>query len=311
MARRRQQLVWVDIEGHDLHVSDPARGTDQRLHIAEHIGCAVSAGGDLLVLGLRSGFSVLDLATGQRAHIEDPEHHLPDNRFNDGKCDPAGRLWAGTMAIDESHAAGTLYCLYPDLSVHRKVPGVSVSNGIDWSLDHRTMYYVDSPTRRIVAYDYDVATGEIANPRTVFDVPEGEGFPDGMTIDAEGHLWVALWDGGRVLRVDPTAGRAVDEIRMPVSRPTSCAFGGRDLDELFITSASNLPAAQLRAGAARRRRVPRATRRQRPRRRGLRGHARASGDPDAAARMAAGEKGGAGWSLSGYGPGACRPACPP
>ena len=135
----RQQLVWVDIEGHDLHVSDPARGTDQRLHIAEHIGCAVSAGGDLLVLGLRSGFSVLDLATGQRAHIEDPEHHLPDNRFNDGKCDPAGRLWAGTMAIDESHAAGTLYCLYPDLSVHLKVPGVSVSNGIDWSLDHRTM----------------------------------------------------------------------------------------------------------------------------------------------------------------------------
>ena len=104
---------------------------------------------------------------------------------------------------------------------------------------------MDSPTRRIVAYDYDVATGEIANPWTVFDVPEGEGFPDGMTIDAEGHLWVALWDGGRVLRVDPTAGRAVDEIRMPVSRPTSCAFGGRDLDELFITSASNLPAAQL------------------------------------------------------------------
>ena len=241
---RRQRLIWVDIEGHDLHVSDPATAADERMHIAEHIGCVVSAGDDLLVLGLRSGFSVLDLATGRRAHIDDPELHLPDNRFNDGKCDPAGRLWAGTMAIDEAHGAGTLYCLHPDLSVHRKVPGVSVSNGLEWSLDHRTMYYVDSPTRRIVAYDYDEATGDIENQRRVFHVPEGAGFPDGMTIDGEGCLWVALWDGRRVVRVAPDTGDIVEHVDMPVSRPTSCAFGGPDLDQLFITSASNLPADQ-------------------------------------------------------------------
>jgi sugar lactone lactonase YvrE len=241
---RRRQLLWVDIEGHALHVSDPAAGTDERIAIGEHIGCVVSAGGDLLVLGLRSGFAVLDLATGHRAHIVDPEAHLADNRFNDGKCDPAGRLWAGTMAIDESHAAGALYCLHADLAVHVKVPGVSVSNGLEWSLDHTTMYYVDSPTRRIVAYDYDVATGAIEHQRVVFLVPEGAGFPDGMTIDAEGCLWLALWDGRRVLRVDPSSGDIVDHVDMPVSRPSSCAFGGRDLDELFITSASNLPAHQ-------------------------------------------------------------------
>src|SRR4029450_9655970 len=123
---RQQRLIWVDIEGHDLHIWDPVTRADARLHIGEHVGCAVSAGGDLLVLGLRSGFAVLDLATGRRAHIEDPEHHLPDNRFNDRKCAPAGRLWAGTMAIDETHGAGALYCLHPDLTVHMKVTGVSV-----------------------------------------------------------------------------------------------------------------------------------------------------------------------------------------
>jgi sugar lactone lactonase YvrE len=240
----RQRLIWVDIDGHDLHISDPATGADERRHVAEHIGCAVSAGDDLLVLGLRSGLAVLDLTTGRRAHIEHPEPHLPDNRFNDGKCDPAGRMWAGTMALDEREGAGALYCLHPDLTVHLMVPRVSVSNGLAWSPDHRTMYYVDSPTKRIMAYEYDRATCAIAGERVVFRVPEGAGFPDGMTIDAEGQLWLALWDGRRVVRVDPHAGRVVDQIEMPVSRPTSCAFGGPDLDELFITSASNLPPEQ-------------------------------------------------------------------
>ena len=243
---RRQRLLWVDIEGHDLHVSDPRSGADERLHLAEHVGCVVSAGEDLFVLGLRSGFAVLDLAAGRRAHIADPEQHLPDNRVNDGKCDPAGRLWAGTMAIDEAHGAGALYCLHPDLTVQRMVPNVSVSNGLAWSLDHTMMYFVDSPTRRIVGFDYELGSGSIGNERTIFEVPEGAGFPDGMTIDAEGHLWVALWEGGRVLRVDPTVGAISDEIVMPVSRPTSCCFGGPDLEDLFITSASNLPAHQRR-----------------------------------------------------------------
>lgn len=245
---RRRRLFWVDIEGHSVHDTDTSTRADTVIPIGEQVGCIAPAGDRLLVMGLRSGFAVLDLETRRRVHIEDPEHHLPENRFNDGKCDPAGRFWAGTMAVSEEADRGSLYCLDTTLRVSCKVPGVSVSNGLAWSLDGKTMYYVDSPDRRVVAYDYDVRTGAIANVRPVFAVPEGWGFPDGMTIDADGCLWVALWDGGRVLRVDPAAGRVCAEIPMPVSRPTSCAFGGASLDELYITSASiNLTSAQRAA----------------------------------------------------------------
>jgi sugar lactone lactonase YvrE len=235
---RHHRLFWVDIEGRAIHDTDAASRRDVVIPVGEQVGCIAPAGERLLVMGLRSGFAVLDLETRRRVHIEDPEHHLPENRFNDGKCDPAGRFWAGTMAISEAEDQGSLYCLEPTLTVTCKVPGVSVSNGLAWSLDGQAMYYVDSPDRRVVAYDYDAATGAIDRVRTVYDVPDGWGFPDGMTIDTDGCLWVALWDGFKVLRVDPGAGRVIDEIPMPVARPTSCTFGGPALDELYITSAS-------------------------------------------------------------------------
>lgn len=235
---RRQHLFWVDIEGHLVHETDTATRHDRVIEIGEQVGCVAPAGDGLLVMGLRSGFVALDLVSGARAHIEDPEHHLPENRFNDGKCDPAGRFWAGTMATSEEPEKGALYCLDHALRVSTMVTSVSISNGLAWSLDEKTMYYVDSPDRRVVAFDYDVASGHIANLRPVYDVPAGMGFPDGMTIDTDGCLWVALWDGRRVIKIDPAAGLVVAEIAMPVSRPTSCAFGGSSLDELYITSAS-------------------------------------------------------------------------
>ena len=240
----RQRLIWVDIEGHDLHISDPGTGADERRHVAEHIGCAVSAGDELLVLGLRSGLAVFDLTTGRRAHIEHPEQHLPDNRFNDGKCDPAGRMWAGTMALDEREGAGALYL--PASGSDRPADGAARVRLERPRLVARSPDDVlrGQPDEADRGVQYDRATGAIAGERVVFRVPEGAGFPDGMTIDAEGQLWLALWDGRRVVRVDPHAGRVVDQIEMPVSRPTSCAFGGPDLDELFITSASNLPPEQ-------------------------------------------------------------------
>jgi sugar lactone lactonase YvrE len=244
---RFQQLLWVDIEGHAVHVTDPDGPQDRVIHVGEQIGCLAPAGDDLIVMGLRSGFAVMDLATGQRAHIEDPELHLPENRFNDGKCDPHGRFWAGTMhESGETPDRGSLYCLDTDLRVTCKVPGVSISNGLAWSLDHRTMYYVDSPTHQIVAYEYDLNTGTIRHSQLVYSVPHGGGSPDGMTIDTDGHLWLALWDGHAVVRIDPTAGTVVDRIDLPVSRPSSCTFGGAALDELYITSArQNLPLDQL------------------------------------------------------------------
>ncbi len=234
---RAQRLLWVDIEAPALHVTDVATPRDRTIAVHEQIGCAVPAGGSRVVAGMRSGFWAVDLDTGARAPIDDPEPHLPGNRFNDGKCDPRGRLWAGTMECEEKSRTGALYNLDRELRVRRWLTGIGCSNGLAWTDDEKTMYYVDSPTRRVVAFDFDADEGSIANPRDAFVVPHGWGFPDGMTIDTEGCLWIALWDGGRVVRVDPSKGRIVQEVAMPVSRPTSCTFGGSRYDTLFITSA--------------------------------------------------------------------------
>jgi sugar lactone lactonase YvrE len=243
---RAQRLLWLDIEAPAIHLTDIATGHDRSVAVHEQVGCAVPAGGSLVVAGLRSGFWAIDLDSGRRVQIEDPEAHLPGNRFNDGKCDPRGRLWAGTMECEEKERAGALYSLDETLRVRRWLTGIGCSNGLAWSQDAKAMYYVDSPTRKVVAFEYDVVEGSIARPHDAFVVPEGWGFPDGMTIDVDGCLWIALWDGGRVVRVDPASGRVVNEVRMPVSRPTSCAFGGAGHETLFVTSARiRLSAEQL------------------------------------------------------------------
>jgi sugar lactone lactonase YvrE len=168
----------------------------------------------------------------------DPEGNRPEIRFNDGKCDPAGRFWAGTMAVAENAAIGSLFCLFADGHVERKLTGVRISNGIVWSLDHRTLYYIDSPRRIVDAFDYDLDTGAIANRRTAIDVHPEMGYPDGATLDAEGMLWIAHFGGARVTRWNPRTGQHLGTIALPASNITSCAFGGPKLDRLYITSAS-------------------------------------------------------------------------
>jgi sugar lactone lactonase YvrE len=234
---RARRLLWVDIDAPALHVTDVAAARDHVVAVHEQVGCAVPACGSLVLAGLRSGFWAVDLDTGSRAHIDDPEPDLPGNRFNDGKCDPRGRFWAGTMECEEKSRTGALYSLDATLRVRKWLTGIGCSNGLAWSDDAKTMYYVDSPTRKVVAFEYDIDEGSITNPRDAFVVPDGWGFPDGMTIDTDGCLWIALWDGARIVRVDPGSGRIVEEVDMPVSRPTSCAFGGDGYGTLFITSA--------------------------------------------------------------------------
>ncbi len=236
---RKGLLYWVDIERFELHIYNPASKTDRAINVGQHIGAAVVRQSGGLLVALREGFFHLDPTTEQLTHIVDPEPECPENRFNDGKCDPAGRFWAGTMHLPETEMnCGHLYCLDTDLRVRRRVDDVSISNGLAWSADERTMYFVDSPTRQCVAFDYDKATGGITNRRVVVEIPEGAGWPDGMTIDAEGMLWIALWDGWRVARYNPQSGELLDEIQVPVARPTSAVFGGENLDTLYITSAS-------------------------------------------------------------------------
>ena len=157
---------------------------------------------------------------------------------------PAGRFWAGTLEPGRS-PSNALYCLYPDGTVQQKESGIRVSNGIGWSPDAQTMYFVDTPTKIIFAYDYEIETGAISKRRAFVDTNQQPGYPDGLTVDIEGCVWCAYWDGWRVVRYDPS-GQQLFEISMPVARPTACTFGGEDLNILYITSARvNLSSAEL------------------------------------------------------------------
>jgi sugar lactone lactonase YvrE len=191
------------------------------------------------MLALHHGFAGLDLETGQVEIVADPEKHLPGNRFNDGKCDPAGRFWAGTLALDGTPEVASLYRLDADLSVRKMLGEVTCSNGIVWTRDSQTMYYIDTGLRRIDAFDYDHKTGDISGRRTAFEVPPEMGYPDGSTLDSEGMLWVALWQGSAVSRWNPETGELLQTISVPAPNVTSCALGGASLNELYITTARN------------------------------------------------------------------------
>lgn len=235
---RAQVLYWVDILGNQVCVFDPVTGANTAMDVGQPVGTVVVRDRGGLMLALQHGLAAFDPRTRQLAVINDPEAHLPENRFNDGKCDPAGRFWAGTMAFAATRGAGSLYCMDTDLSVRRVLTQISISNGIVWSLDHCTMYFIDSLKMDVRAFDYEQGTGQIASERVVCRFPEEAGLPDGMAIDEEGMLWVAHYNGSQVCRWNPANGQLLASIPLPVSRVTACAFGGPNLDQLFITSAS-------------------------------------------------------------------------
>jgi sugar lactone lactonase YvrE len=230
-------LYWVDIHAGHLHIFSPLGGTDRLIDVGEFLGCAAPRDAGGLVLGLRSGFATLDLSTEKLTRLVNPEPHLPGNRFNDGKCDPAGRFLAGTLNDAEIKASGSLYSLALDGTLKTLITGTRVSNGLAWSPDSRTLYFIDTPTRAVMAYDYNLAAGDIANPRLIVSVPPELGWPDGMTSDAEGMLWVALWGGAKLTRWNPVTGQLVAEIPLPAFNVSSCTFGGPDLTDLYVTSA--------------------------------------------------------------------------
>ena len=245
---RTQQLIWVDIEGCRLHLYDPVTETDRYFQLEQMVGVAVPTQDEgKLLLGLADGLAYFELESRKLTYISKVERELPQNRFNDGKCDGAGRFWAGTMGIQPPRqGAGNLYCLHPDLSLEKKVEGATISNGLAWTADGKTMYYVDTPTMKVVAYDFDLSNGNISNERTVIEIPDNMGMPDGMTIDENGHLWIALWGGFGVGCWDPASGKLLEKIEVAAPHTSSCTFGGPDLDYLFITTArSGLSGKQL------------------------------------------------------------------
>ena len=233
-----ETLVWVDITGSAVHRFDPSTGHDLCMDVGIDVGAvAVRASGGL-VLAATDGFRAL-AADGSQTVLVEVEADDPSMRMNDGKCDRHGRFWAGTMAYDESAPAGLgkLYRLDPDLSVRTMLDGVSISNGIDWSPDDRLMYFVDSRTQRVDVFDFDLDDGAISNRRTLIEVDAANGLPDGMTVDVNGDLWVAQWGGSRVVHYAPD-GSERGMVRFPVSQTSSCAFGGGDARDLYVTSAA-------------------------------------------------------------------------
>jgi sugar lactone lactonase YvrE len=231
----RERLLWVDITAGHVHLLDPPAGMDRLIEVGQPVGAAVPADDGRVALAVRDGFALLDLDTGRVEMIAEVESEISGNRMNEGKCDSAGRFWAGTMALGGRPGAGALYRLDDRRRVERMVDPVGISNGLGWSVDDRLMYYIDTLEDRIDVFDFDPATGAISDRRP-FAVIDGGGHPDGMTVDAEGGVWVALWGGGRIVHYLPD-GTAVDAVEVPVAQTSSCSFGGPDLRDLYITTA--------------------------------------------------------------------------
>jgi L-arabinonolactonase len=248
-----EALYWVDIKRPAVFRFDPVRGQTGHWPMPHPIGfVAQTTTRHQLVFGDAKGFGLLDLRTGSIKRISDiesgskEEYHkskyesgsgLLANRFNDGKVDAAGRVWAGTIDDACYLPTGTLYRLDPDCSVRRMATRFRCANGLGWSPDHRIMYFTDSMLRTIWAYEFDLASGEIGARHAFATLSEADGLPDGLAVDCEGYLWSAIWDGWRIVRFAPN-GSVDREVRLPVQRPTSCMFGGAGLRTLYVTSAS-------------------------------------------------------------------------
>ncbi|MFL4903946.1 SMP-30/gluconolactonase/LRE family protein [Streptomyces sp. MMS24-I2-30] len=225
------RLIWIDILGMRVHGYDPASGRRTVRTTEQHVGAVKPRAGGGLVLNLRDGIGLLDPDGAFRWLHHEP---VPGRRGNDAAVAPDGALWAGTMRYDGAPGGGTLSRVTGTGAVRTVLPSVAVSNGTGWSPDGRLMYYVDTPTRRIDVFDFD---GEQATDRRpLAEVEEGAGFPDGLAVDADGCVWVALWDGAAVRRYTPDG--ALDRVLpLPTARPTACAFGGADLTDLYVTTA--------------------------------------------------------------------------
>lgn len=226
-------VAWVDILAGLVHLTEPVTGVTTSIPAGTEVGALALNGDEGYLLAVRSGFATLE---GTRVETLNEVLTAEGQRMNDGALDPAGRFVAGSITDDRS-ATGALYVRDLDGSVRTLFGGVTVSNGLAWSATGDRMYYVDSVLQGIDVMDYDLDEGVISGRRRLVSIPEADGTPDGMTIDAEGCLWLAFWGGAAVRRYSP-AGALIGQVDLPVSRITSCAFGGPNLDQLFITSAA-------------------------------------------------------------------------
>lgn len=255
---KRSEIFFVDAFVGDFHRVD-STGNDQKVHFDNVVTFIVPWEGepDSFVVSKNQHICKLDWKSGALSELADVEVDMVGNRFNDGKCDPQGRLWAGTMATETSPGVlpaerGGLFS-FNGTNVSKQASKVTLSNGLTWSLDQKLMFFIDSVKRHVYVFDFDNSNGTISNQRVLYDFNKNQDIgqhelPDGMTIDTDGHLWVACYDGGRILRIDPVAEKLLDYVQLPTTKITSLCFGGANLDTLYVTSASkDLPQEQLQS----------------------------------------------------------------
>ncbi len=230
-----QQLFWVDVYNHRVHQFDPATANDRYFDVGDLVSAIALAGNDRLLIALRDRLAFLNTQTGEIVPFYQIEFPHPNTRFNDGKCDSQGRFWIGS--ISEAPGQAALYRYDLDGSLHVMETGLTISNGSGWSPDESTFYLTDSAQHKIYAYDFEVETGAIRDRRVLINLTDEGVEPDGLAIDKQGNLWSALWNGWCVACFNPT-GQEILRVSVSVQCPTSVAFGGTDLTDLYVTSAS-------------------------------------------------------------------------
>lgn len=236
-------LYFIDILGHRIFRLRPGDARVESVDTGEDIGFCVLTQKGRIVAGLDSGFYYIDFASGEKEFIASPPECSGAYRINDGKCDAAGRIWAGTLASAWDRGEGqesmtaSLYCLDERFHLTARDRGIVIPNGLGFSPDRKYFYFADTYTRVVTAYDFDLDTGSISAARPAVTLPEGTGMPDGLTVDDDGMLWVCHLGGSCVVRYDPFTGKVLDRVELPAERITCCAFGGSNMDELYITTA--------------------------------------------------------------------------
>ncbi len=232
-----QQFYWVDIEGKEFHTYDPISKKDEVYPMPSRVGTVVGIDDVSAMVALEDGIYTVDLNTKEVTLFSDAHDTEVSSRFNDGKVDPNGNLWVGSMPLAQDTATGKLYRISADTTAVIMHRNIGISNGIVWTQDQSTMYFIDTKKGNIRAFDYNSNDSSITNERVAVVVPEELGFPDGMTIDENDQLWVGLWNGGIVAHYDPNSGELLSKVEVPAHNVTACAFGGENLDELYITTA--------------------------------------------------------------------------
>ena len=231
-----RRLLWVDIEGRALHLFDPARGDDRAIELDDRVGAAAPTETGGVLVALAGRLALVDLENESVMTLAEIPHG-PELRLNDGVCDPAGRFWVGSMALDYAPGRGALYRYSREGGLDCVLENVTISNGLGWSPDGATMYYIDSMAYRVDRFDFDAATGEIADRRPFVVIERGAGIPDGLAVDDDGGLWVALWGRGSIRRYS-SDGELEQVLAVPVDKVTACCFGGEDGRSLYVTTAS-------------------------------------------------------------------------